>query len=126
MNYFSSIAAIIGEILDVDPASIRPETCLVRDLGAESIDLLETGVAMQHRLGIAVDDDRLFLKDAPTIIHEHGPAGTDAVLSALARAYPHLDPERLARIPGDTARGQLLQVADLVAYVRFATRKEQK
>ena len=41
MNHFSAIAAIIGEILDVDPASIRPETFLIRDLSAESIDLLE-------------------------------------------------------------------------------------
>ena len=121
MNHFSAIAAIIGEILDVDPDSIRPETFLIRDLGAESIDLLEIGVAIQHRLGVAVDDATLLLKPAPAIIHQHEPDGADETLAALARAYPHLGGERLARIPADMAQGPILQVADLLAYVRFAT-----
>ena len=63
----------------------------------------------------------LFLKDAPVIIHQHEPDGADEILAALARSYPHLGGERLTRIPADMAQGPILQVADLLAYVRFAT-----
>lgn len=126
MDYFSAITAIIGEILDVDPETISPQTYLIRDLGAESIDLLEIGVAVQHRLGLAVDDDQLFLKEARVTVHQAQADGTKAILSALTRAYPHLNQDRLARMPADMENGPALQVADLLAYVRFTAEKGQK
>lgn len=111
----SAISAILAEILDLDHTAIQPETYVVRDLQAESIDLLEIGVAMQHRLGIVVDDDALFLKNVRLILLRTEKQGGDR-LAALAQAYPHLSPQRLTAMLTDLDHGPVLQVCDLVAY----------
>lgn len=119
MTILASLTAILGEILDVHPDGISPRDYVLRDLKAESIDLLEIGVAIQHRMGVAVDDDRLFLKNLRVLLlnaaHENTPAQT-----ALRVAYPHLERERIEEILADIDTGPVLQVRDLEAYVRAA------
>lgn len=117
MNSFPIICSILAEILDLDPADITPETYVIRTLKAESIDLLEIGVAMQHRLGIAVDDDLLFLKNVRIILNRAGRDNVDA-LSALKSEYPYLSEPRLQEILDDLSAGPVLQVRDLVAYAQ--------
>ena len=77
MNPFPTICSILAEILDLDPAEITPNTYVIRSLKAESIDLLEIGVAMQHQLGIAVDDDSLFLKNVRIVLARAERSGTE-------------------------------------------------
>jgi acyl carrier protein len=113
------ICSILGEILDLDPAEITPDTYVIRSLKAESIDLLEIGVAMQHQLGIAVDDDSLFLKNVRIVLARAERSG-DEPLSALRAEYPHLTEDRLTEILADLAAGPVLQVRDLVAYAQDA------
>ena len=115
MNHFETITEILGEILDLDPAAITPETYVIRDLQAESIDLLEIGVAMQHRLDIEVDDDTVFLKNMRTVLAQAAKAGTGP-LEALRGEYPHLDDARLQAILADRDGGPVLKVRDLEAY----------
>jgi len=115
VNTSAAIIAILAEILDLEPTDIRPETYVIRELEAQSIDLLEIGVAMQHRLCIAVDDDTLFLKNIRLILARAERQG-QAPLEALAGAYPHLDAPRLSAILSDLNGGPVLTVADLVAY----------
>ncbi|SFK11394.1 acyl carrier protein [Desulfomicrobium apsheronum] len=117
MNPFPSICSILAEILDLDPAEITPETYVIRTLKAESIDLLEIGVAMQHRLGIAVDDDLIFLKNVRIILNRAGRDNIDA-LSALKSEYPYLSEPRVQEILDDLPAGPVLQVRDLVAYAQ--------
>ncbi len=119
MNTTAIITAILAEILDLDPAVITAETYVIRDLEAESIDLLEIGVAIQHRLGIEVDDDTLFLKNLRIQLAR---AEQDRVepLTLLAETYPHLDAARLRQILDDVSAGPVLRVRDLVAYVDAA------
>lgn len=119
MNPFTTITSILAEILDLDPADITPETYVIRTLKAESIDLLEIGVAMQHRLGIAVDDDRLFLKNARLVLARAEERGGDA-LTALGAEYPHLPEDRRREILADLTAGPVLRVGDLVAYALAA------
>jgi acyl carrier protein len=121
MNLFATISSILAEILDLDPADITPETYVIRTLEAESIDLLEIGVAMQHRLGIAVDDDLLFLKNVRMVLNRAQHDGADA-LKALRSAYPHLSEDRLREILSDLPAGPVLRVGDLVAYALAANR----
>lgn len=121
MTPFATISSILTEILDIDPADIAPETYVIRTLEAESIDLLEIGVAMQHRLGIAVDDDQLFLKNLRIVISRAEQAGGDA-LAALKSEYPHLTEDRLREILTDLPAGPVLRVADLVSYALAAGR----
>ncbi len=113
-----AIIAIIADIMDMDPTAITQATYLVRDLGAESIDLLEIGVAMEHRLGIPVQDDALFLRDLRLVLRLAEETNTPAA-TALASRYPHLTSARIHAILEDLANGPVLQVADLVAYATF-------
>ncbi len=117
MNPFSTIRSILAEILDLDPARITPETYVIRTLKAESIDLLEIGVAMQHRLGISVDDDLLFLKNVRTVLIRAQHDGK-APLEALKSQYPYLPEQRLREILDDLPAGPALRVEDLVAYAQ--------
>ncbi len=117
MNPFSTIRSILAEILDLDPARITPETYVIRTLKAESIDLLEIGVAMQHRLGISVDDDLLFLKNVRTVLIRAEHDGK-APLEALKSQYPYLPEQRLREILDDLPAGPALRVVDLVAYAQ--------
>jgi acyl carrier protein len=63
MELFESIQGILTEILDLEDTELTPETYLIRDLGAESIDLIEIAVAMSYRFKIQVEDDEAFLKN---------------------------------------------------------------
>lgn len=110
-----AIIRIVADIMDVDPATITDQTYLMRDLGAESIDLLEIGVAMQHRLGIPVQDDALFLRDLRLVLLQAEEAGADPA-AALAARYPHLAASRIQAILEDLPGGPVLQVGDLLAY----------
>lgn len=120
MNTTETIASILADILDLDPADITPEIYVIRELEAESIDLLEIGVAIQHRLGIEVDDDTLFLKNLRILLLRAEQDRAEP-LALLAEAYPHLDTARLRRILDDVAAGPVLRVRDLVAYVDAAS-----
>ena len=114
-NITASITGILADILDLDPAQITPETYVVRDLRAESIDLLEIGVAMQHRLDMEVDDDTLFLKNMRQVLARAAKAGKTPE-EAMAAEYPHLDRARIAEILADREAGPVIKVRDLAAY----------
>lgn len=115
MDTLAIITRILCEIMDLDPDHIRPETYVIRELEAESIDLLEIGVAMEQRLRIPVNDDRLFLKSLRIVLTRAEREGIPAP-SALHTAYPHLSDQRIANIVSDLENGPVLQVADLLAY----------
>jgi acyl carrier protein len=121
MTTHAIITRILAEILDLHEDLIQPETYLIRDLGAESIDLLEIGVAMQHRLHIPVDDDTLFLKNVRTVLARARQQGLEP-RAAMAATYPHLDPLRHIQILDDLDGGPVLLVADLLAYAESAAR----
>lgn len=121
MNTTHTITAILAEILDLDQTAILPETYVIRDLQAESIDLLEIGVALQHRLGITVDDDQLFLKNIRIILARCEKQGR-IPQDALEQAFPHLAGPRLNEIMSDLAAGPVLRVTDLIAYAEHALR----
>lgn len=119
MNHPESITAavvdILADILDLDPSQATPEAYVVRDLQAESIDLLEIGVSMQHRLGIEVDDDTLFLKNMRKVLARAAKSGA-APAEALAAEYPHLEAGRIEEILADSGSGPVIKVRDLIAY----------
>ena len=117
MSQFPIIRSILAEILDLDPAEITTEAYVIRTLKPESIDLLEIGVAMQHRLGMVVDDDLLFLKNIRTVLNRAERDGK-APLEALKSHYPYLAETRLREILADLPAGPVLRVKDLVAYAQ--------
>jgi acyl carrier protein len=118
MDVLSTMREIITEIMDLDGKTIKEETCLIRDLGAESIDLLELAVTMSHRFGIHVQDDELFLRKFPLYRLEATQAGVDP-LPYLAERIPFLTPGRIAEILAEHDRAAALKIGDLVRYVHY-------
>lgn len=116
MEIFESIQAILTEILDLEEAELTPETYLIRDLGAESIDLLEIAVAMNYRFKIQVEDDEAFLKNFRLYLMEaeHSQVRPAAY---LAERYPFLSPDRIEEILSDLEGGPTVKIKDLACYV---------
>jgi acyl carrier protein len=112
------ISRILTELLDIEESRINPEAYLIRDLGAESIDLLELAVAINAQCGVKVTDDDIFLKQLRLYMRQAKESATEPA-AFLAGKYPFLTPERAAEIVGDLQNGPVLKVKDLTRYVEW-------
>ena len=56
---FEEIAAMIAEQLGIDASQIKPETRLVEDLKADSLDVVAMVMEMESRYGVEIPDDDL-------------------------------------------------------------------
>jgi acyl carrier protein len=52
---FASVARLVGDALRVDPATITPETNLILDLNAESIDLVDIRFRIEEMFRFQID-----------------------------------------------------------------------
>ncbi len=109
---------LITEIMDVAPEAITEETYLVRELGAESIDLLELSVAINHRFSIAVNDDDLYLRNFRLFLVEAERLKREPV-AYLQERLPFLTVERIRDILSDLESGPALKVKDVLRYIAF-------
>ena len=116
MDILKNITEILTEILDIDNHNISPETYLIRELGAESIDLLELAVAINSRFNIDVNDDEIFLRKLRQYITKARQQNKD-ILQYLIEKLPFLSRQRLEEIIADLEGGPTLKVKDLIAYV---------
>ncbi len=116
MDLLPEIKEILVDILDIAPEEISDESYLIRDLGAESIDLMELAVTLNDRFETEVDEDGVFLKSLRRELEEARQSGRDA-LDALRVRYPFLSAGRLEEILADLKNGPVLKVKDLIAYL---------
>lgn len=118
MDILENIKKAIAEILDMEEEDITPETYLVRDLGAESIDLLELGVALNSIFKIKINDDEIFLGSLRLYIEEAQDGGLNEG-DYLAGKYPFLPIERIIEILNDLEAGPVLKIKDLAGYISY-------
>ena len=59
MNMFEKVQAILARQLRKDPAIITPESKIKRDLGADSIDILQLLMTIEETRGITIPDEEL-------------------------------------------------------------------
>ena len=118
MDIFRKIKEILTELLDIEEEEITPETYIVRDLGAESIDFLELAVALNSRFKIKIDDDEIFLGKLRLYLTEAEHEKKD-VLLYLAGKFPFLSVKRIKEITADLDGGPVLKVKDLISYVSW-------
>lgn len=106
MDIFTEIKKILMVILDLEEQAITPESYLLRELNAESVDLLELAAALQDAFKIEINEALLFLS---------GIRGGGAPQASI----PFLTPARLKEITADLADRPVLKVKDLVSYVEW-------
>ncbi|RVZ46191.1 acyl carrier protein [Helicobacter pylori] len=57
-NLFETIQAVIAEQLEIDVSQVTPEAKLVKDLGVDSLDIVELIMALEERFGIEIPDEQ--------------------------------------------------------------------
>ncbi len=118
MSIFEKIRDIIADLLDIEEDEITLESYLIRDLGAESIDLLELAVALNSTFNIEINDDEIFLKTLRLYLTEAKEKKEDTS-SYLAVRFPFLEKKRIEEIMEDLEKGPVIKVKDIVRYVAF-------
>jgi acyl carrier protein len=118
MDFLAELKKILKELLDFEEREITPETLLIQDLGAESIDLLELAVTINSRFKVAVKDDEIFLTRFRLYSREAEQQGKDAI-HYLAGKYPFLGKDRIAEIMAHIKEGPQLKIKDLISYVTY-------
>ncbi|MCQ2713831.1 acyl carrier protein [Helicobacter pylori] len=58
MNLFETIQAVIAEQLEIDVSQVTPEAKFVKDLGVDSLDIVELIMALEERFGIEIPDEQ--------------------------------------------------------------------
>ncbi|GAA7927033.1 acyl carrier protein [Helicobacter pylori] len=58
MALFEDIQAVIADQLNVDTAQVTPEAEFVKDLGADSLDVVELIMALEEKFGIEIPDEQ--------------------------------------------------------------------
>ena len=108
MDIFTEIKKILMEILDLEGQAVTPESLLMQELGAESIDLLELAAALNARFKIGVREEDIFLQN---------------IGARSGESYPFLTEQRLREIASDHSGGPAVRVKDLVSYVAWQQKK---
>ena len=53
------IAKMLGEQLDVDPDTITDDTDIIKDLGADSLDVVELLMGLEEKTGKTIPEDKV-------------------------------------------------------------------
>ena len=120
---FEQLRPLIREVTGVRPDQSKPESVLVRDLGAESIDLLDLSFLIEERFAVTIEPnefERAARARIPGGVYEKDGFLTDAALAQLRRELPEIDQARL--VPG-LRKLELPALLTVSVFVRIIHRK---
>ena len=116
MSVYTKVVDVLSESLAVEPGAVTPESNLLTDLGAESIDLLDVVFRLEREFGIEIPRGELFpdflFRNTGDFV-EDGRL-TDAGRRQVAEAFPFIDTSALGHA---TEPRELFTVDLLAAYV---------
>jgi acyl carrier protein len=125
LNIYKEVQGALGEILDLGKGDISPETYIIRQLDAESIDLLELAVELNLRCKVEINDEDIFLRSLRVHLNEAKEEQKDP-LDHLMGKFPFLGKKRIADILLDLEDGPVLKVKDVVSYVEWQRAEVEK
>lgn len=68
---YEEIIAVLTAQLQIDSAKIAPDTIIVDELGADSLDVVEIIMALESKFGISVPDEEIENFRTPADIQKH-------------------------------------------------------
>jgi acyl carrier protein len=95
---FERLKPLLNEVLGVAPARIHPESVLVADLGAESIDLLDLSFLIEEHFHVTIEGneiEREASKRLPGGAYEKDGRLTDEALAEIRKCLPELDSTKI-------------------------------
>jgi acyl carrier protein len=97
---FEELKPLLVEVLGVAPETIRLESVLVSDLGAESIDLLDLSFRIEEKFQVRIEAneiEREAVKRLPGGVYEKDGFLTEAAIGEIRKSLPELDPGKFAK-----------------------------
>jgi acyl carrier protein len=95
-----ALKPLIVSVLGVRPKSIRPESVLVADLGAESIDLLDLSFLIEEKFQVRIEANEIEREAKQRLsdgVYEKDGFLTEAALDEIRKAIPELDASKLVK-----------------------------
>jgi acyl carrier protein len=95
---FDKLLPLIQEITGVGEDRIRMESCLMDDLGAESLDLLDFSFLIEETFDVTIASDEFEQRaneQMPTGIYERNGLLTEEGVASLRLALPEVPPEKI-------------------------------
>ncbi len=89
---------LLSEVLGVTPEKVLPESVLMADLGAESIDLLDLSFRIEEAFKVTMESneiEREASKRLPGGVFETDGRLTEEALAEIRRSLPELDSAKL-------------------------------
>jgi acyl carrier protein len=65
---YEQIVAVLAKQLQIDPSSITPETDIVEDLGADSLDVVEILMELEQAFSLSIPDEEIVRFRTPAAI----------------------------------------------------------
>ncbi len=120
---------LLVEVLGVPPEAIRPESVLVADLGAESIDLLDLSFRIEEKFKVTIEAneiEREAKKRLPGGVYEQNGYLTEEALAEIRAFVPELDQSKLVKGIRKTDLPSFLNVAFFVHLVARKLAEQEK
>lgn len=112
------VREIIADTLAVEPEEVVPSARLFRDLGAESIDLIDLSFRCEKRFGVRVAFEE-FSRAAEAAMDANGSLTPEAI-STLQGRFPFFDLTSLSRSPAGARLADFLTVGAVTHFVQAA------
>ena len=118
---FEKLIPLIREVTGASPDTIKMESRLMNDLGADSLDLLDLSFLIESEFHVTLQGDE-FQREATTRIpggvYERDGILTDEALAELKTALPEIDPDKLVTGLRALELPRLLNVAVFVHLIQ--------
>jgi acyl carrier protein len=115
---FEKVRTALVDALGVDDDEVTPESTIIGDLGAESIDFLDIVFRLEKSFGIEIPRSELTPEDVltnPTYVQDG--KVTPEGIAEIKRKMPFADLTKFEANPVVTEFGNLLTVNDLCRFV---------